>query len=129
MRYMIYLPAEGRARLIRCGANGSLTLNELWSLLDGYVETAPTCLEPTWAREPADGVRLLVNEEGKLRELPLNQDATLLYKYRDRDVILGNALLCVAAGEELLGFRLPVALDLCRELSRRDSRFQTFNPD
>lgn len=115
MRYMIYLPAEGRARLIRCGANGSLTLNELWSLLDGYVETAPTCLEPTWAREPADGVRLLVNEEGKLRELPLNQDATLLYKYRDRDVILGNALLCVAAGEELLGFRLPAAKTICEE--------------
>ena len=115
MRYMIYLPAEGRARLIRCGANGSLTLNELWSLLDGYVETAPTCLEPTWAMEPADGVRLLVNEEGKLRELPLNQDATLLYKYRDRDVILGNALLCVAAGEELLGFRLPSAKTICEE--------------
>ena len=44
----------------------------------------------------ADGRSLVINEEGKLRELPLNVAATALYMVGRawHDDIVGNALLC-----------------------------------
>lgn len=63
-RYMIYLPLDVPGRLIRCGDDGSLTLSEMQTLVDGYIEVLGSSLEPTWAREPVDGIRLVVSEEG-----------------------------------------------------------------
>ena len=39
---------------------------------------------------------MIVNEEGKLKDLPFNHDATKIYAetYLYRDVIVGNALVC-----------------------------------
>lgn len=59
-----------------------------------------------------DSIKLILNEEGKLRRLPLNEDATDLYVHSGRDVIQGDALLAAAGGEELIGFSLPVCQTL-----------------
>ncbi len=52
-RYMIYMPVGTQGRLIPCGRDGSLTLGEMETLVDGYIETLSSSLEPEWAREPA----------------------------------------------------------------------------
>lgn len=111
-RYMIYIPAKGVCRLIRCNGTGTLTLNEMQALVDGPIEVAESCLEPTWAREPVDCIHLIVNEEGLLRQLPDNPPATDLYAYGDRSVIVGDAVLVAARDEDLIGFTKPVCKTL-----------------
>ena len=57
---------------------------EYRDLVDGYLETVPT------------GIRrhlLVINEEGKLRGLPLNEIATVISGVLPFDVIVGNAVL------------------------------------
>ena len=114
-RYMIYIPAKGICRLIQCDGTGTLTLNEMQALVDGPIEVTESCLESTWAREPVDGINLIVNEEGLLRQLPDNTQATNLYAYGDRSVIVGDAVLVAARGEDLIGFSKPVCKTICDE--------------
>lgn len=114
-RYMIYIPAKGICRLIPCDGTGTLTLNEMQALVDGPIEVTESCLEPTWAREPVDCIHLVVNEEGLLRQLPDNSPATDLYAYGDRSVIVGDAVLVAARGEDLIGFSKPVCKTICDE--------------
>lgn len=111
-RYMILLKPGGKCRLIRCDADGALTLQTMQALVDGPIETADSILNPSWAREPVDSIKLILNEEGKLRRLPLNEDATDLYVHSGRDVIVGDALLAAARGDELIGFSEPVCQTL-----------------
>ncbi len=114
-RYMIHIPAKGVCRLIHCNGTGTLTLNEMQALVDGPIEVTESCLESTWAREPVDGINLIVNEEGLLRQLPDNPHATSLYAYGDRSVIVGNAVLAATRGEDLIGFGKPVCKTICDE--------------
>lgn len=114
-RYMIHIPAKGVCRLIHCNGTGTLTLNEMQALVDGPIEVTESCLESTWAREPVDGINLIVNEEGLLRQLPDNTQATNLYAYGDRSVIVGDAVLVAARGEDLIGFSKPVCKTICDE--------------
>jgi len=61
------------------------TLEEAQKLVGGYVE----------ALTIGDGDKLVFNEEGKLRDLPMNEEATKLFtdEYGDVDYICGNAIL------------------------------------
>ena len=45
-RYMIYMPVGTQGRLIPCGRDGSLTLGEMETLVDGYIEVLNSSLEP-----------------------------------------------------------------------------------
>lgn len=112
-RYMILIRPEGHSRLIPCDDGDTCTLRTMQTLVDGPIEVTESNLGPCWAREPVDGIRLIVNEEGKLRGLPLNQRATDLYEYGDRDALVGDVLLAAARGEELIGFSIHV----CRTIS------------
>lgn len=56
-RYMIYMPVGTQGRLIPCGRDGSLTLGEMETLVDGFIDVLDSSLEPEWAREPVDGIR------------------------------------------------------------------------
>ena len=138
-RYMIYIPAKGICRLIRCNGAGTLTLNEMQALVDGPIEVTESFLDTTWAREPVECIHLIVNEEGLLRQLPDNPHATDLYAYGDRSGIVGDAVLMAGRGEELIGFAKPVAKTICSEFelnlldedetpAQAINRFQTFNP-
>lgn len=118
-RYMIYIPAKGICRLIRCNGAGTLSLNEMQALVDGPIEVTESCLEPTWAREPVDCIHLIVNEEGLLRQLPDNSPATDLYAYGDRSVIVGDAILAAGRCEDLIGFAKPVCKTICDEWDLR----------
>ena len=56
-------------------------LSELQKVVGGYIETVNTI----------DGRLMIVNDEGKLKGLPFNQEATKLIRY---DVIVGDVLVC-----------------------------------
>ena len=68
-RYMIYIPAAGPCKLVACDDGDSIKLETMQELVDGPIEVTPSCLGITWAREPVDGIDLIVNEEGRLRGL------------------------------------------------------------
>jgi hypothetical protein len=63
-------------------------LEELSELVGGYIEEVP--LRKT-------GGSLVMNEEGKLMDLPINLLATQLWEknYGRTDIIVGNALFCL----------------------------------
>lgn len=134
-RYMIYLPADAPGRLIRCNDGDTCKLETLQQLVGGLIETADSCLEPDWAREPVDSIKLIVNEEGLLQELPYNEHATDLYAFNYMSSIVGPAVLMAARGDELIGFAKSVAESICAEWEvpleapGEGERFQTFNPD
>lgn len=114
-RYMIFIPAIGKCSLIQCDDECPATLETLQELVDGPIEVTPSCLGASWARELVDGIDLIVNEEGLLRQLPDNSPATDLYAYGDRSVIVGDAVLVAARGEDLIGFSKPVCKTICDE--------------
>ncbi len=78
---MLYSP-DGRTKQVRPQGE-KFTNEEIWELLGGYYEVTRTL----------DGDRMLVNDEGKLKDLELNIPATRIYIHGRRDVILGPALV------------------------------------
>lgn len=102
-RYAIVIGAGGRSIKLHCDDGEGMSLETLQSIVEGDIETAPSALAPGWSGEEGVTPILIVNEEGKLKGLPENEDATgcsgLLY-----DVIVGNAVMMGARGEELVGF-------------------------
>lgn len=114
-RYMIYMPAEGPDRLIPCGEGGSLTLSEMETLVEGSIEVFDSCLEPEWAREPVDTIRLVVGEDAWLFDAKQNYRALLQARQQDHSKIVGDAFLCAEVDGELIGFTLPVARTICEE--------------
>ncbi len=112
-RYIIFIPADGPCRLVPCDDGDTCKLNTLRVLVDGPIEVTPSFLGITWAREPVDGIDLIVNEEGLLRQLPKNMSATNLYAYGGP--IVGDAVLAAARGEDLIGFSKPVCKTICDE--------------
>lgn len=111
-RYIIFIPADGPCRLVPCDDGDTCQLSTLQQLVNGPIEVTPSCLGASLARELVDGIDLIVNEEGKLRRLTLNEDATDLYAHCGRDMIVGDALLAAARGDELIGFSEPVCQTL-----------------
>ena len=99
-RYMIYMPAGTQGRLIPCHLDGSLTLGEMETLVDGFIDVLDSSLEPEWAREQVDGIRLVVGEHARLFGAKRNDKATWLYCRQDGD---------------LIGFTKPVAKTICEE--------------
>lgn len=114
-RYMIYMPAGTQGRLIPCHLDGSLTLGEMETLVDGFINVLDSSLEPEWAREPVDGIRLVVGEHARLFGAKRNDKATWLYCRQDGDLIVGDVLLCAAVAGDLIGFTKPVAKTICEE--------------
>ena len=67
-RYMIVIPAKNRSFVLKCDEGDGAKLETLQKLVSGYVETVPSALDATWAREEADRLVLLVDEEGRKPE-------------------------------------------------------------
>ena len=66
-RYMIVIPAKNRSFLLKCDEGDGAKLETLQKLVSGYVETVPSALDATWAREEADRLVLLVDEDGRMK--------------------------------------------------------------
>lgn len=83
------------AVLINCGtpniwrkvypANGTdFKIKELYDFVGSPVEMVPI----------DENIFMIINEEGKLKDLPLNMTATMISGLYPRDVIVGHALIC-----------------------------------
>jgi hypothetical protein len=59
-------------------------LDELQNYVGGFIEIVKT----------KDGRTMVINEEGKINELPINQKATDLYLHGNFDFIVGDVVVC-----------------------------------
>mgnify|MGYP005920114817 FL=1 len=118
-RYIIVIPAKNRSFMLKCDEGDGAKLETLQKLVSGYVETVPSALDATWAREEADRLVLLVDEEGQLKCKPANQKATQLapadVTANGKLPIVGAAVLALQRGDKLMGFSKHVAEDIRSE--------------
>ncbi len=120
-RYMIVIPARNRAFTMKCDDGDSMKLETLRGLVGGPIEPVTTRLKPEWAREQdVNGILLLVNEEGLLRERPLmNQRACEMAAAAEiqngKRPLVGPAIVAASRGDELIGFAKSVADTICAE--------------
>lgn len=79
--------ADGRIRTVVPKNGTDYTLAELQHFVDGYIQVLRLNRRKV----------LVINEEGKMRGLPVNQTATTYYRLHtsSNDFIVGNALLCI----------------------------------
>lgn len=107
-RYVIVVAPGDEPVLLHCWPGDSLDLKEMQKIVEGHIETVPTILAKEWSREEGVGTVLIVNEEGKLQNLRVNQwatDISALYN----DVIVGNAILMGTTKEDFIGLTKEAA--------------------
>ena len=68
----------------------------------------PTVLAGEWSHEQGVGLTLIINEEGKLLGMPVNQLATDMACLFN-DVIVGNAILIGTTDEDFIGLTKETA--------------------
>ncbi len=118
-RYIIVIPAKNRSFMLKCDEGDGAKLETLQKLVSGYVETVPSALDATWAREEADRLVLLVDEEGRMKCKAANQKATQLapadVTANGKLPIVGAAVMALQRGDKLMGFSKHVAEDIRSE--------------
>ena len=77
------LRADGTITEVQPANGDCFTNDEIESLVGGYFEPVPMV---------TDGI-MLIDDEGKLKNKPLNTQATERYLYRRSDFIVGDALV------------------------------------
>jgi hypothetical protein len=76
---------DGTQEVVKPGNKKDFTLKELQGFVGGYIELVFI----------SDSRVMVVNEDGKLDELPINVRATEIIRAQDiTDVIAGDALVC-----------------------------------
>jgi len=81
MAELIY--PNGEALSLEPKNGKTFSLQELQDAVEGYIEMVST----------KDGRNMVINEEGKLKGLEINHEATKLFA-PGVDVIVGNAVVC-----------------------------------
>lgn len=83
----------------------SLNLKTMQKVVDGYIEFVYLNYDPT--------IVMVVNEKGKILDLPINAIATVLFQQHvpTFDVICGNALVVCPKDEKDYLDLLPLAMD------------------
>jgi hypothetical protein len=96
---LIIIPADDAQEIRVREAEKAPRLQELQDICDGYIEAVPHWVEH-------EGMRCVVycNEEGKMRDLPLNRRATLLWY-----AALGTPVDDVLCGDIAIVASLPRA--------------------
>ena len=70
--------------------------------IGGYVETVHTQIMYDYFRAP---VLMLVDEEGLLKRLPINEVASHFYGYQEHGhIIAGDVIFAISLGENMIGF-------------------------
>ena len=78
------LKTNGDIVLVEPANKQAFTLEELQKLVGGFIEIVQT----------KGGTSMVINEEGKLKGLPINEMATQVYQHGDVDPIVGDVLVC-----------------------------------
>lgn len=81
----IFYTTDGKGQFVKPSNGTDFSLEELQKFVGGYIEVVRL----------HDNRIMVVNEEGKCRNLPINIAATQLLRLTGRhDTIIGNALIC-----------------------------------
>jgi len=64
--------------------NCSMKIPDIQAVIGGYFQIV----------NAKDGQIIIINENGKLESLPINQKATELYQYGKYDPIVGDVIIC-----------------------------------
>ena len=94
-------------------AKDPIALDELQFMVGGYIETVPTLNLP---KMNGRRIIMVVNEEGKLKNLPRNTKATRVAAISSVDYIAGRAVLCKEDGEDLRPFDEDETAKLLKQL-------------
>lgn len=85
-------PAVGRKVTPAAGEGKEFTLEEMQGYVGGMIEISSL----------GNGQHMVINEEGKLQKLPVNVEATIIYRaawrgrsaWAAKDTIVGDVLIC-----------------------------------
>ena len=108
----VVVKTDGTAQLVPCDANKTLSLDKLHELVGGYVEVVR-------ASRIAPLV-MIINEEGRLLNLPLNQNATAWQSaIHGCQQIVGDVVVMCQIGEDLVGLNPKLAKQLSGAFTMR----------
>lgn len=108
----VVVKTDGTAQLVPCDANKTLSLDKLQELVGGNVEVVR-------ASRIAPLV-MIVNEEGKLLNLPLNKNATAWQSaIQGFQQIVGDVVVMCQNGEDLVGLNPKLAKQLSGAFTMR----------
>ena len=108
----VVVKADGTAQLVPCDASKTLPLDKLHELVGGYVEVVR-------ASRIAPLV-MIINEEGKLLNLPLNKNATAWQSaIHGCQQIVGDVVVMCQIGEDLVGLNPKLAKQLSGAFTMR----------
>jgi hypothetical protein len=79
-----WLKTDGTIHEVHPAAGVSFTLEELQTMVGGYIEVVVTHTRDL----------LICNENGKLTGLPMNEQATERYLHGKHDPIVGDVVIC-----------------------------------
>lgn len=114
-KYIITIPVKGNISLLHCDVGDSMSLKALQDAVEGYIEPTRTSLPPAVTEDPDVELVMLVNEEGKVKGLPVNQRATQIAWW---DIIVGNVILLGVKGEDFVGLTKSAAESIREEIRR-----------
>lgn len=89
----LLIKTDGNIESYKPGNGATFTLEEAQAAVDGYVELVRPI--PPFDRACHGSVKLVVNEEGLLKDMPLNQIASMLAG----KPIVGPVLICAQSAE------------------------------
>ena len=108
----VVVKTDGTAQLVPCDANKTLSLDKLHELVGGYVEVVR-------ASRIAPLV-MIINEEGRLLNLPLNQNATAWQSaIHGFQQIVGDVVVMCQQGEDFVGLNPKLAKQLSGAFTMR----------
>lgn len=116
--YIVKIAANGEMRREAFNAEDSLT--QLHEAVGGYIERLPTVL--------MRGKDCFINEEGKLRNLPLNTVLTKHYNQtrRNSDRVVGDG---VFAAHDAEGNTIGLTQAQCEDIEKMLTRFGAFKAE
>lgn len=108
----VVVKTDGTAQLVPCDANKTLSLDKLKELVGGNVEVVR-------ASRIAPLV-MIINEEGRLLNLPLNKNATAWQSaIHGCQQIVGDVVVMCQIGEDLVGLNPKLAKQLSGAFTMR----------
>ena len=108
----VVVKADGTAQLVPCDASKTLSLDKLHDLVGGNIEVVR-------ASRIAPLV-MIINEEGRLLNLPLNKNATAWQSaIHGCQQIVGDVVVMCQIGEDLVGLNPKLAKQLSGAFTMR----------
>ena len=115
-RYVIVIPARNRSFTMICDEGAGMKLETLQQLVGGPIVAVPAALDAASAKEEADRLVLVMDEEGRAKRKGENRKATNiapadLVMYGKRPLV-GACVLMFQRGDALMGFAKHVAEEI-----------------